>query len=102
MRGVGTARVKRLLVIGGAGSRFVAPGVQLVDTQAFTDTRMTSAAAHMDASAERERHFWPAVWALGVGSFAIGTGEFAIMGGFAHGLRLRPERQSRGLRAISR
>jgi DHA1 family inner membrane transport protein len=29
---------------------------------------------------ERERHFWPAVLALGVGSFAIGTGEFAIMG----------------------
>ena len=31
-------------------------------------------------AAERERHFWPAVWALGVGSFAIGTGEFVIMG----------------------
>jgi DHA1 family inner membrane transport protein len=30
--------------------------------------------------AERESHFWPAVWALGVGSFAIGTGEFVIMG----------------------
>src|ERR1700712_3730867 len=30
--------------------------------------------------AERERHFWPAVWALGVGGFAIGTGEFVIMG----------------------
>ncbi|HEX4510255.1 MAG TPA: MFS transporter [Burkholderiaceae bacterium] len=29
---------------------------------------------------ERERHFWPAVLSLGVGSFAIGTGEFAIMG----------------------
>jgi DHA1 family inner membrane transport protein len=32
------------------------------------------------ATADRERHFWPAVWALGVGSFAIGTGEFVIMG----------------------
>src|SRR6516225_5401383 len=31
-------------------------------------------------AADRERHFWPAVWALGVGSFAIGTGEFVIMG----------------------
>ncbi len=30
--------------------------------------------------AERERHFWPSVWALGVGGFAIGTGEFVIMG----------------------
>jgi DHA1 family inner membrane transport protein len=28
----------------------------------------------------RERHFWPAVVALGVGGFAIGTGEFVIMG----------------------
>jgi len=33
-----------------------------------------------DSAAERERHFWPSVWALGVGSFAIGTGEFVIMG----------------------
>ena len=31
-------------------------------------------------AAQRESHFWPAVWALGVGSFAIGTGEFVIMG----------------------
>jgi DHA1 family inner membrane transport protein len=30
--------------------------------------------------AEREQHFWPAVWAMGVGGFAIGTGEFVIMG----------------------
>ena len=32
------------------------------------------------AQADRERHFWPSVWALGVGGFAIGTGEFVIMG----------------------
>jgi len=32
------------------------------------------------AATARERQFWPAVWALGVGSFAIGTGEFVIMG----------------------
>jgi DHA1 family inner membrane transport protein len=37
-------------------------------------------ATNADAAAERERHFWPAVWALGVGGFAIGTGEFVIMG----------------------
>jgi len=29
---------------------------------------------------DRERHFWPSVLALGVGGFAIGTGEFVIMG----------------------
>ncbi|MBA4111002.1 MAG: 3-beta hydroxysteroid dehydrogenase [Leptothrix sp. (in: Bacteria)] len=33
--GVKTAGVKRLLVVGGAGSLFVAPGVQLVDTPEF-------------------------------------------------------------------
>lgn len=33
--GVKTAGVKRLLVVGGAGSLFVAPGLQLVDTPAF-------------------------------------------------------------------
>jgi putative NADH-flavin reductase len=36
-RGVAASGVKRLLVVGGAGSLFVAPGVQLVDTPAFTD-----------------------------------------------------------------
>lgn len=36
-RAVGASGVKRLLVVGGAGSLFVAPGVQLVDTPNFTD-----------------------------------------------------------------
>jgi putative NADH-flavin reductase len=36
-RGVETGGVKRLLVVGGAGSLFVAPGVQLVDTPNFID-----------------------------------------------------------------
>ena len=35
--GVKRAGVHRLLVVGGAGSLYVAPGVQLVDTPAFTD-----------------------------------------------------------------
>ena len=35
-RGVAAGGVKRLLVVGGAGSLFVAPGVQLVDTPEFT------------------------------------------------------------------
>ncbi len=34
-RGVEAAGVRRLLVVGGAGSLFVAPGVQLVDTPEF-------------------------------------------------------------------
>ncbi len=33
-----------------------------------------------DAGDEHDRHFWPAIWAMGVGAFAIGTGEFVIMG----------------------
>ena len=36
-RGVEASGVRRLLVVGGAGSLFVAPGVQLVDTPAFVD-----------------------------------------------------------------
>lgn len=36
-RGVELGGVRRLLVVGGAGSLFVAPGVQLVDTPAFLD-----------------------------------------------------------------
>jgi len=35
--GVKLAGVKRLIVVGGAGSLYVAPGVQLVDTPAFLD-----------------------------------------------------------------
>jgi len=35
--GVEKSGVKRLLVVGGAGSLFVAPGVQMVDTPQFTD-----------------------------------------------------------------
>jgi putative NADH-flavin reductase len=36
-RGVEASGVKRLLVVGGAASLFVAPGVQLVDTPNFSD-----------------------------------------------------------------
>jgi DHA1 family inner membrane transport protein len=38
------------------------------------------AATASNEATERERHFLPAVLALGVGAFAIGTGEFVIMG----------------------
>ena len=37
VRGLEAGGVRRLLVVGGAGSLFVAPGVQLVDTPAFLD-----------------------------------------------------------------
>jgi putative NADH-flavin reductase len=37
VRGVQASGVKRLLVVGGAGSLYVAPGVQLVDTPLFAE-----------------------------------------------------------------
>ena len=37
VRGVEMALVKRLLVVGGAGSLFVAPGIELVDTSSFAE-----------------------------------------------------------------
>ncbi|NML18721.1 MFS transporter [Azohydromonas caseinilytica] len=40
----------------------------------------SSQAVPAAAAAQRQRAFWPAVVALGVGGFAIGTGEFVIMG----------------------
>ena len=47
--GVKRAGVKRLLVVGGAGSLFVAPGVQLVDTPAFPAEWKQGALAARDA-----------------------------------------------------
>lgn len=44
--GVKQAGVKRFLMVGGAGSLFVAPGVQLVDTPSFpADIKLAAAAA---------------------------------------------------------
>ncbi|MGH8782009.1 NAD(P)-dependent oxidoreductase [Paraburkholderia sp.] len=37
VRGVEASGVRRLVIIGGAGSLFVAPGVQLVDTESFNE-----------------------------------------------------------------
>ena len=39
-----------------------------------------SSTAVLPLATHQERGFWPAVIALGVGGFAIGTGEFVIMG----------------------
>lgn len=47
--GVKQADVKRLLVVGGAGSLFVAPGVQLVDTPEFPEAWKQGALAARDA-----------------------------------------------------
>ncbi|CAG4891089.1 NAD(P)-dependent oxidoreductase [Paraburkholderia saeva] len=49
--GTRAAGVKRLVVVGGAGSLEVAPGTQLVDTAGFPDAYKTIALAHRDALA---------------------------------------------------
>nr|WP_315595415.1 NAD(P)-dependent oxidoreductase [uncultured Cupriavidus sp.] len=45
---VKAAGVKRLLVVGGAGSLYVAPGVQLVDTPSFPEAYKAEASAGRD------------------------------------------------------
>ncbi|WP_186275938.1 NAD(P)-dependent oxidoreductase [Burkholderia gladioli] len=47
--GARAAGVKRLLVVGGAGSLEVAPGKQLVDTEGFPDAYKPQALAHREA-----------------------------------------------------
>lgn len=49
LSGLKHAGVKRLLVVGGAGSLFVSPGLQLVDTPDFPPAYKPSALAHRDA-----------------------------------------------------
>lgn len=93
-RGVGASGVKRLLVVGGAGSLFVAPGVQLVDTPNFTDhvpaNIIPGAKAARDALAALRRNTvldWtflspPALLAPGerTGAYRLG-GEDLLMDG---------------------
>jgi uncharacterized protein len=49
LNGLKQAHVKRLLVVGGAGSLEVSPGVQLVDTPDFPEAYKPSALAHREA-----------------------------------------------------
>ncbi|RDK01463.1 NAD(P)-dependent oxidoreductase [Paraburkholderia lacunae] len=49
VEGVRAAGLKRLVVVGGAGSLEVAPGKQLVDTEGFPDAYKAVALAHRDA-----------------------------------------------------
>lgn len=51
VEGVRAAGVKRLVVVGGAGSLEVAPGKQLVDTEGFPDAYKAVALAHREALA---------------------------------------------------
>jgi putative NADH-flavin reductase len=49
LNGVRQANVKRLIIVGGAGSLEVAPGVQLVDTPEFPEAYKAVALAHRQA-----------------------------------------------------
>lgn len=51
VEGVRAAGLKRLVVVGGAGSLEVAPGKQLVDTEGFPEIYKAVALAHRDALA---------------------------------------------------
>ena len=99
-RGVEAAGVKRLLVVGGAGSLFVAPGVQLVDTPEFAShvppNVVPGAKAARDALAElrtNTRLEWtflspPAMLAPGerTGQYRVGGDELLMDGGAPAGI----------------
>jgi putative NADH-flavin reductase len=92
--GVVQAGVKRLLVVGGAGSLFVAPGVQLVDTPEFTlhapANVVPGARAARDALTALQRNptlHWtflspPAMLAPGErsGSYRVGADDLLMAG----------------------
>ncbi len=94
VRGVEQANVKRFVIVGGAGSLFVAPGVQLVDTPAFIEhvpaNILPGAQAARDALTELRRNTtldWtfvspPAFLAPGprTGKYRVG-GEQLLMAG---------------------
>jgi hypothetical protein len=48
LAGLATAGVRRLIVVGGAGSLEISPGVQLIDTPEFPDAWRGIALAHRD------------------------------------------------------
>jgi putative NADH-flavin reductase len=49
LNGLKQAHVKRLIIVGGAGSLEVSPGVQLVDSQGFPEEYKPAALAHREA-----------------------------------------------------
>lgn len=60
--GLDQARVKRLLMIGGAGTLLVAPGKQFIDTPAFPDTAKPRGLAHREALRALHTETMPLEW----------------------------------------
>ncbi|MDE2430605.1 MAG: NAD(P)H-binding protein, partial [Burkholderiales bacterium] len=68
------AGIKRLMVVGGAGSLFVAPDLQLVDTPNFPEAYKAVALAHRDALAIL-RNATDLDWTFFAPAAMIGPGE---------------------------
>ena len=73
VRAAHDAGVKRLIVVGGAGSLEVAPGLQLVDTPTFPDAYKPQALAHRDALTVL-RHSHDLQWTFFAPAAEIGPG----------------------------
>lgn len=69
-----TAGIKRVIVVGGAGSLEVSPGVQLVDTPGFPDMYKSYALAHREALAVL-REAKDLDWTFFAPAAEIGPGE---------------------------
>lgn len=72
--GARAAGIKRVIVVGGAGSLEVSPGVQLVDTPNFPDVYKPSALAHREALAVL-REAEDLDWTFFAPAAEIGPGE---------------------------
>ncbi|MGF6771115.1 putative NADH-flavin reductase [Paraburkholderia sp. GAS199] len=73
--GVRAAGLKRLVVVGGAGSLEVAPGKQLVDAEGFPDAYKTVALAHRDALEKYYRGVTDLDWTFFAPAAMIAPGE---------------------------
>jgi putative NADH-flavin reductase len=83
IEGARKARVKRLIEVGGAGSLFVSPGLQLVDTPTFPAAWKGVANQHRDALAvfrAVDDLDWTYVSPAGIISPGTRTGKFRIGG----------------------
>lgn len=74
VRGTQAAGINRLVVVGGAGSLEVAPGVQLVDTPQFPDAYLAVARAHREVFRHLQAEN-PLDWTFFAPAGLIGPGE---------------------------
>ncbi len=75
LEGVERAGVRRLIVVGGAGSLEVAPGVQLIDTPEFPEAWKPGAQAHRDGMNIYRQSHSPVNWTFFSPASFIAPGE---------------------------